>query len=271
MIVVDYLSPQEVAALLSVAEDEGARDELIVRILLFTGMRIGELAALTVGDVDVRRGAITLSKVIVTPHMLGMKETHGGGKGWVFDKATGKKRRSSDRPSYSPGKEIAILLCDTKRKALTGKRTIGKPAELLKAFPRGELIKDGLKARHPIRVVPLADRRTLTALQDWTKDRPRNEFLWISNRGGRLNVTGHHRLVEALMLKAAIPAEKAHPHMLRHTFAVNFLKKTRDLPRLQRILGHSDIATTTIYLRFAFEDLRDALEKAGDLYSDSSQ
>src|SRR6266566_8157507 len=125
-------------------------------------MRIGELAALTVGDVDVRRGALTLSKVVITPHMLGNLDSH-------------RTARRKKRPAYSIKKDLAILLCDEKRKALTGKRVIGKPAELLKRFPEGELIKDGLKARHPVRVVPLADRRTLGALQEWTNDRPRNE------------------------------------------------------------------------------------------------
>jgi len=35
---------------------------------------------------------------------------------------------------------------------------------------------------------------------------------------------------------------------LRHKFAVEWLKDTGDIYRLQRILGHSSIKTTEIYL-----------------------
>jgi len=69
------------------------------------------------------------------------------------------------------------------------------------------------------------------------------------------------------MKAALVPEAKCHPHQLRHTFAVAYLRKTRDIARLQRTLGHTDIATTTIYLRFAYDDLKEALDKAGDLYS----
>lgn len=37
-------------------------------------------------------------------------------------------------------------------------------------------------------------------------------------------------------------------HTGRHTFATNFLKKTKDLAALQRLLGHSDIKETMMYV-----------------------
>ena len=103
-------------------------------------------------------------------------------------------------------------------------------------------------------------------LREWTKGRPKNEFLFLSAKGGRLNLSAINRLVTGLMVQAGVPRQKAHPHNLRHTFAIYFLKRTHDIAKLQRILGHDDIKTTTIYLRFAFEDLREALQQAGDLY-----
>ncbi|MFW6312071.1 MAG: tyrosine-type recombinase/integrase [Nanoarchaeota archaeon] len=39
-----------------------------------------------------------------------------------------------------------------------------------------------------------------------------------------------------------------HPHMLRHTFAVLSLESGIDIYTLSKIMGHSDIKTTTIYL-----------------------
>jgi integrase/recombinase XerD len=44
-------------------------------------------------------------------------------------------------------------------------------------------------------------------------------------------------------------------HMLRHTFATSYLRDGGNLIYLQRILGHSDIAITKIYVANQTEDL----------------
>jgi len=250
----DYLSAEEVRAFLIAAEEAGTRNELVCRLLVNTGMRREELVALTVGDIDMNRGAITLNKVVFSATMLGLLETHG----------------SKKRPNFNKKRPIGIWLQDDKRKSLTGEKFVGTPAECLKRFPGGELVREGLKAKHPVRVVPLADRGAIDMFRDWTKGRPKNEFVFLSQKGGRMNLSAINRAVTEIMLKAGIERSKAHPHNLRHTFAIYFLKRTRDIAKLQRILGHTDIKTTTIYLRFAFEDLREALDQAGDLYRDDN-
>lgn len=262
------LRQEEVKSLLETAQESGPRDELIVRLLLGTGMRIGELCPLTPGDIDIKRGAVTLSKCVTNHSLLGNKATHNADqdKHWVFDKKTGRKKKSSDRPAYDPGRELVILGTTSDRKSLTGERTRGKPAELFKKFPHGELVKEGLKASQPTRIVPLSDRTALVLLADWTQGIPGNQFLWLSQKGGRLTYKALFDIIVGLMKKAMIPEAKCHPHQLRHTFAVAYLKKTRDLARLQRTLGHTDIGTTTIYLRFAYDDLKEALDRAGNLY-----
>ncbi len=49
-----------------------------------------------------------------------------------------------------------------------------------------------------------------------------------------------------------------HPHMLRHTFAIHYLHNSPNpseaLIRLQKILGHSSLNTTAIYLQMSMED-----------------
>lgn len=51
------------------------------------------------------------------------------------------------------------------------------------------------------------------------------------------------------------------PHTLRHSFAIHFLKQTRNLAALQKWLGHSQITTTMIYLRIVQSDLADEIKK----------
>ncbi len=49
-------------------------------------------------------------------------------------------------------------------------------------------------------------------------------------------------------------------HLLRHTFATRFYRQTKDIHKLQRLLGHSDISTTAIYMHVADEELDASME-----------
>lgn len=261
----DYLSAEEVRAFIAAADEAGTRNALVCRLLVQTGMRREELVALTVRDVNTRTGAINLDKVVMQAAKLNVLETHGGRKRKGINPRSG--RPFSDRPAFNPEREIKILLTTPDRKRLTGEKGIGSPEEIAKLFPGGELVRAGLKAKHPGRVVPLADRQTLYLLEEWTKGRPQDEFIFLSQKQGRMNLSAINRLVTGLMVKSGVERRKAHPHNLRHTFAIFYLKRTKDVTKLQRVLGHTDIKTTTIYLRYAYEDLLQAAKDAGDLFS----
>ncbi|MEM1860175.1 MAG: tyrosine-type recombinase/integrase, partial [Metallosphaera sp.] len=52
------------------------------------------------------------------------------------------------------------------------------------------------------------------------------------------------------------------PHILRHTFATNAIRRGVPLPAVQRLMGHKDIKTTQIYTHLVTEDLENAYRRA---------
>jgi integrase len=65
------------------------------------------------------------------------------------------------------------------------------------------------------------------------------------------------------LLDLARRLETVTPHMLRHSLARRMLERRAQLPEVQRVLGHSRLSTTGIYLTLSEEDLRSALGRAG--------
>src|SRR6266704_5593109 len=57
--------------------------------------------------------------------------------------------------------------------------------------------------------------------------------------------------------------ETVTPHVLRHSLARRMLERGVQLPEVQRVLGHSRLSTTGIYLTPSEEDVRLAVGRAG--------
>ncbi len=56
--------------------------------------------------------------------------------------------------------------------------------------------------------------------------------------------------------------QKANPHRLRHTFAVDMVRERMPLPVLMRLMGHTNIETTLRYVNLSAEDVRAEFERA---------
>jgi len=52
-----------------------------------------------------------------------------------------------------------------------------------------------------------------------------------------------------------------HPHTFRHSYAIFALKSGVNIRALQKILGHSDLNTTAVYLNIVGQDIKDEHKK----------
>lgn len=104
------------------------------------------------------------------------------------------------------------------------------------------------------REVPLG-KTSLAALRRYiTRYRKSSsERVFLGRGSSPLTVRGLQQIVLFLGREAGIEAVRCSPHTFRHTFAVNFLEETGDIYRLMRLMGHSDIKITQVYLR-AFQN-----------------
>ncbi len=105
------------------------------------------------------------------------------------------------------------------------------------------------------RVVPFGDQ-TARALMRYMTLRSQQMVLWSNTASIEhvfLNVDGRAMTVPAIQmmfsrLSKATGIPRLHIHLLRHTFATNFLRVSRDPFTLQRLLGHETLEMTRRYV-----------------------
>jgi site-specific recombinase XerD len=117
-----------------------------------------------------------------------------------------------------------------------------------------------------VRTIPISNT-LLAEISDWlvfrtemAKNKPHvdhSPYVFYSQRTPKFTVRGIQTMIESYSFQK----KKLTPHMFRHTFCKWMLKATNnDIEKVRRLAGHSNIATTSRYLKDSYSDLANAVE-----------
>ncbi len=222
------LPDQAVDALLRAVRNEKdtrlrLRDEVLLALLVYAGLRVQEACDVQLRDIDIAGGTITIR--------------------------SGKGRKARRLPLHPDAQRIIERYLKEVR-CPTGMPAIGSDQEReaflvgMQITSVGRPLSPGIKTR--IARQRIADLGKVAAMQ--LRDAARQE----------------RDITRAEQLRTSAGwLEKVSPHMLRHSLAKRMLKNGAQLSEVQRVLGHTRLSTTGIYLTPSEDDLRNALGRAG--------
>jgi integrase/recombinase XerC len=230
-----------------------ARKIASVRALLRYLMRRGELdhnAAMELSLPKVRRPLPTFLNVDAAAEVMTTPEA---------GTAEGLRDRAVLETLYGAGLRVSELRgldlgdVDTASAGLGSVRVVGK-GDKERVVPLGSAAVAAIRSY-------LARRDELHDPRTGSID-PR--ALFLSRRGARLGV---RRVQDLVHRYGALGAGRAdlHPHALRHTCATHLLDGGADLRAIQKMLGHSSLATTQRYTHVSVDHLLQVYDAAHPL------
>jgi integrase len=126
-------------------------------------------------------------------------------------------------------------------------------------------LKGSMRTVQPLythRGQPLLDE--VAALRSWLKVRPADgsDYLFTSQKGGRLDRTQFFRIFQSVAEAAGLPAGKRHPHVLKHSLASHLIAGNVNLALVKQALGHRSISSTMVYVGTTDAQAAEAVQAA---------
>ena len=113
--------------------------------------------------------------------------------------------------------------------------------------------------RNKQRLIPFAERlKRLMLMYKEVRDREvgTNEGRFFVREDGQPLTAGVLYLIVKKKLSLVPALAKCSPHVLRHSFATSMLNNGAELNAVKELLGHSSLASTSIYTHTTFEELK---------------
>jgi integrase/recombinase XerD len=99
---------------------------------------------------------------------------------------------------------------------------------------------------------------TLVLMRAWRERSPACVYCFPTLHGTRIHGQALREMMKRRGKKAGI-AKGVHPHMLRHTYATELYRETKDIRLVQKALGHAHLSTTMIYTHIVDDDMEAAM------------
>jgi site-specific recombinase XerD len=129
--------------------------------------------------------------------------------------------------------------------------------------PDGEMLRIHGKGSRD-RMAYVTDENLRNDLRKFLEERRRQgtgNALFINRYGSPMRPQSIRSKLRRIATEVGL-TRRVTPHMLRHTAATLLIETGVDIRFVQRLLGHSSIATTEIYTHVSNEALRTTLERA---------
>jgi type 1 fimbriae regulatory protein FimB len=119
-------------------------------------------------------------------------------------------------------------------------------------------LKGSLKSSQDLLDLPgqplISEKRVLRAwLEERDSYRDKSDYLFLSQKGGKLDRSAFYRVFQQIAERAGLPAGKQHPHCLKHSLGFYLVEQGVSLPSIQQTLGHKSLASTGVYLKVTDE------------------
>ena len=91
------------------------------------------------------------------------------------------------------------------------------------------------------------------AVRVWLQQRPKTDspFLFVSRQSPAVSRSQFFRVFQALARTSGVPAEKCHPHSLKHSLGTHLAYAGLPAHVIQRRMGHESVKNTIVYLNIA--------------------
>ncbi|MHA2217086.1 MAG: tyrosine-type recombinase/integrase [Candidatus Hodarchaeales archaeon] len=103
------------------------------------------------------------------------------------------------------------------------------------------------------------NEQDLEIIRKWKEIKPISPNLFTTLKGNKINDRYLRAMVKRRANKVGIKKD-VHPHLLRHTFATDLLRSTKNIRLVQKALGHASLSSTMIYTHVYDEELETALK-----------